>query len=84
MPRLSIESRTEVEKVSMSSFKELSLILTFNRGLMQIKLRVTWNPTPQERIPECAYWFFLTIFFMGSFHIDLTPWIKYRSEGSLE
>lgn len=52
---LSIESRIKVDKVSISLFKVLSIILIFNRGLMQIELRVTWKPiTPEERIQGCA------------------------------
>lgn len=47
--RLSIESRLEVDKVSISLFKVFSINLTFNRGLMQIELEVTCNPlTPRK------------------------------------
>lgn len=75
MSGLSKESRIEVDKVSISLFKVLSIILIFSRGLIQILLRVTRKLlTPQGRIPGCAYWFFPTTFFMGSFHFNLTPW----------
>lgn len=71
MSGLSIESRIEVDKVSISLFKVLSIILIFNRGLMQIELRVTWKPlTPEQRIQGRALWVFSTTFFMGSFHIS--------------
>lgn len=36
-----------------------------------------------EESPGCAYWFFPTIFFEGSFYIDLTPWKNTDLKGHL-
>lgn len=85
VPRLSIESRIEVDRVSISLFKILSLILTFNGGLMQIEPRVTWNPKQARKESQgVLIGFSQPLSLWVHFTSDLTPWKKYRSEGSLE